>query len=338
MINKRTIIKENGITLIALVVTIIVLLILAGITIMMVLNNNGIINKSIDAKNTSIIEKEKEAISFAWSALLTDKTTKEVEITSIDFENELNNSGNDTTVSLDEDETAFIVYFIESTNTYSVDFDGNITLNKTITYAIRFELNGGANPSEQVKTYKAGETVTLLNATKDNSYFVGWFETSDFSTEKVVTISNRNEDIVLYAKWEDETPSDLFEWNVVEQKAILRCFSEKGQALYDSGNLTELAIPSKYNNMDVTEIANNAFKDKTNLKSLLIHEGIIKLGEKCFSGCNGINKLNIPISLSVSWPSASSNWPFAGCTGLTDVYFSKGNRRRSRLFKRKLFR
>ena len=43
--------QERGITLIALVVTIVVLLILAGVSISLVLNNNGIISKAKDAKN-----------------------------------------------------------------------------------------------------------------------------------------------------------------------------------------------------------------------------------------------------------------------------------------------
>ena len=43
--------QEKGITLIALVVTIVVLLILAGVSISLVLNNNGVISKSKDARN-----------------------------------------------------------------------------------------------------------------------------------------------------------------------------------------------------------------------------------------------------------------------------------------------
>ena len=52
MKNKKLKIKqEKGITLIALVVTIVALLILAGVSISLVLNNNGVISKAKDAKN-----------------------------------------------------------------------------------------------------------------------------------------------------------------------------------------------------------------------------------------------------------------------------------------------
>ena len=55
-------IKENGITLISLVITIIVLLILAGISIPAITGKHGIISNAIDAKNKAeIAEIEEEA-------------------------------------------------------------------------------------------------------------------------------------------------------------------------------------------------------------------------------------------------------------------------------------
>ena len=49
--NKRNYLKEKGITLIALVVTIVVLLILAGVSINALFGDSGIINKAKDAQN-----------------------------------------------------------------------------------------------------------------------------------------------------------------------------------------------------------------------------------------------------------------------------------------------
>ena len=50
--------QEKGITLIALVVTIVVLLILAGVSISLVLNNNGVISRAKEAKNN--MQKNKQ--------------------------------------------------------------------------------------------------------------------------------------------------------------------------------------------------------------------------------------------------------------------------------------
>ena len=48
---------SNGITLIALVITIIVLLILAGVTIATLMGDNGILTKANDAKRETEIAK-----------------------------------------------------------------------------------------------------------------------------------------------------------------------------------------------------------------------------------------------------------------------------------------
>ena len=52
--------KQTGITLIALVVTIIVLLILAGISIAMLTGENGILNRAVDAKEKTGVAQEDE--------------------------------------------------------------------------------------------------------------------------------------------------------------------------------------------------------------------------------------------------------------------------------------
>lgn len=57
--------KEKGITLIALVVTIIILLILAGVTIATLTGDNGILTKANEAKKSTEIENEKEKIVIA---------------------------------------------------------------------------------------------------------------------------------------------------------------------------------------------------------------------------------------------------------------------------------
>ena len=56
--------KQKGVTLIALVLTIIVLLILAGVSIAMLSSNNGILNQAIKAKEETEISSEKEAIQL----------------------------------------------------------------------------------------------------------------------------------------------------------------------------------------------------------------------------------------------------------------------------------
>ena len=61
----NTIKNRNGITLIALVVTIVVLLILAGITIALVFSQNGVIRKSQEAKENTKISQVREQLELA---------------------------------------------------------------------------------------------------------------------------------------------------------------------------------------------------------------------------------------------------------------------------------
>lgn len=62
MKNKRKTLKNSGITLIALVVTIVILLILAGVAINLVIGNNGIIKRTVDAvEKTEMAQIKEEA-------------------------------------------------------------------------------------------------------------------------------------------------------------------------------------------------------------------------------------------------------------------------------------
>ena len=77
--NKRT---QKGITLIALVVTIVVLLILAGVSLNAIFSENGIINRAKDAQNKMNQATQNDLIGLneldKLISSLTDKTTEEV--------------------------------------------------------------------------------------------------------------------------------------------------------------------------------------------------------------------------------------------------------------------
>ena len=62
--------KEKGITLIALVVTIVVLLILAGISISMLTGENGVISQARNAKEATEQAKVEELVSVALASVI----------------------------------------------------------------------------------------------------------------------------------------------------------------------------------------------------------------------------------------------------------------------------
>ena len=65
--------NKRGITLIALVVTIVVLLILAGVTIAMLTGENGIINQAKNAKEESLKSELEELVDLTLMEYKTDK-------------------------------------------------------------------------------------------------------------------------------------------------------------------------------------------------------------------------------------------------------------------------
>ncbi len=120
--------KNTGITLIALVVTVVVLLILAGISASMLSGNNGIINKAGSAKEQTEIAKEKEAIGTA--ALQAANKGKFGDITQENLQQQINNEfGEEKNAKVYEEDENFLV--LVENRLYKVDKDGNVELSES---------------------------------------------------------------------------------------------------------------------------------------------------------------------------------------------------------------
>ena len=117
--------REHGVTLIALVITIIVLLILAGVTIAMLTGQNGLLNKAGEAKEGTEIAEEKEKIAMALEADLVtnsgEKNTKE------GLQTELDTIEGQNQVQVKKDgKDSYIVIFQNTNRNYKVDSNKNI--------------------------------------------------------------------------------------------------------------------------------------------------------------------------------------------------------------------
>ena len=115
--------KKNGITLISLVVTIIILLILAGISIGMLSGDNGVLRQAGNAKTQTDIAEEKEILQTASLATISKEKYGDLSKDKLDME--LNKySGIAGTQETDEG----IEVTFSSGRTYLVDSDGNVEL------------------------------------------------------------------------------------------------------------------------------------------------------------------------------------------------------------------
>ena len=124
--------KERGITLIALVITIIVLLILAGVTIASITGENGILSKATQASQKTTQEKEREEIKMAVTSnnmkyITGDEGESEDYIEN--FQKELDNIAGTGKTIVEDDK----VTYKETGNEYYIksehDKNGNLKIN-----------------------------------------------------------------------------------------------------------------------------------------------------------------------------------------------------------------
>ena len=160
---KKVLKEKSGITLIALVITIIVLLILAGVSIAMLTGDNGILTQATEAKEKNTIGGEKEQISLALQSLRMKKQSENVtdEITVLELDEQLKADGAKN-VEVDNVNGYLRVKYGDSKNEYTVDQSGNI------------ESEGEITQPENIA--KSWEAVSRLDTT--------WFSYNDLENNK----------------------------------------------------------------------------------------------------------------------------------------------------------
>lgn len=118
--------ETRGITLIALVITIIVLLILAGVSIATLTGQNGILTRAQDAKTQTGVEGEKEEIQLAYAGAVAEKRGTG-DITASDLNREFGTNGTNATAEDGTDGEITVTFDPPSNRVYTIDSNGNIT-------------------------------------------------------------------------------------------------------------------------------------------------------------------------------------------------------------------
>ena len=117
--------KEKGITIVALVITIIILLIISGLTIEVLIGKDGIISKTAETKQATEISYEKEKIQLAVIQTAQDNKSLKIEVDKLN-QNLINVFGKDET-ALKEDGNKYLVKIVKTQRYYSVDANGDVT-------------------------------------------------------------------------------------------------------------------------------------------------------------------------------------------------------------------
>ena len=154
--------QETGITLLALAITIIILLILAGITINAITGDNGIIGNAGQAKEETEIANEKEIVEKATVQAMGNNKYGNIE--EDELQEQLNKETGEGKTDATEIGEEFEVVFNESNRYYIVDKDGNIGEAQKIIK--------DKNPGD-ITVGKDGET---LDGTKEKPYEIWCIE------------------------------------------------------------------------------------------------------------------------------------------------------------------
>ena len=169
--------QKKGITLIALVITIIVLLILAGISIAMLSGDNGILQKATDAKQISERAETKEQAQMDIMAYIADKTANHQDA-SLDDEKVQEILSDNKTYVKEAKESSFITkkgeYEISYSELYHNENSGRKTINSIITEGdieIKFAITG-KNVNETVPPNPDSDIFEHVDGTTINSGYV----------------------------------------------------------------------------------------------------------------------------------------------------------------------
>ena len=327
--------EKRGITLIALVVTIIVLLILAGISISMLTGQNGILNRAKEAKESYSNSNEKEQIQLSYNSAITGKLGES--ITAEELQDELdemlgkNEDGTSKTEIIDIGNGVFNIKFIKTNNNYRVD-NGDVTLltgeDKSVVEPKnvadwKYEPNDDGTLT--ITGYKGSDTEVVIP-----NHIGGVAVKRIYGLEKLTTANNY---LGKGSIWEDNIRekddtegygqhglgenaiSLLGSFHTTVQKTIKRVtisygIEEIGEyAFLGTVNLKSVSIPSS-----VTSIGYCTFRSCSSLTNITIPSNVTSIEDETFRGCSSLKNIEIPSSVTGIGSNA-----FDGCSSLTNI-------------------
>ena len=288
--------RGNGVTLIALAVTIIVMLILAGVTISTLTGNSGITTKASKAKTKSYLANIKEEYELYLSEKRMDD---EYDLDTL-YANDktIRYEGNEVGTGIAEicssikkgDEKKFeiikgkIYYVSQDKNVIPIAVELGFSINQ---YEIT---DGGVLKSSSMNLYLVDNDGHL-----DLSEYEGKIKTIEagaFSKVEIESGINPLQSIVL-PKGITTIGDDAFSYNT---------------------SLTSIKIPNT-----VTSIGKRAFQGCTNLTSIEIPDTVTYIGDYCFSGCNRLQKIKLSKKIQTI-----NQRLLQGCSSLTEIEIPEG--------------
>ncbi len=300
--------KNKGITLIALVITILVLLILAGVTISTLTGENGLLTKAGDAKSQSEIAEEKDIISI--SAIQAQAENRQGNLEKNNFNEALvanSKTGNKASI-IAEDIGSFTVKF-ESNRYYEVNKDGNISHIENATGEKTLKVQCVNSKNEVLGEY---EYTIVTNNYSKLPPAIDKYESSEEKIEGEITENKTiqvsyylicNDDTTLVFTGLDSNGNITTNENEIVSYMVGDGIGQRGGCgLVSNPNCKAIVIiPSEYKHKSVTILGQRAFQNVSNIIEVRLANTIRTMQSYSLGGMS-LNEIVLPENLdSMSW-------------------------------------
>ena len=330
--------KENqGITLIALVITIIVLLILAGVSIAMLTGQNGILSQAENAKTRTTQSSAEEMVSVAIGGLQAENLGDTSKITPQMIADQVNEENNRSDVTAEG--TSFPTNIVFNDDGIKVSVDVNLKVGDASDeetdlpiYSVDIDESKIA-PKELFRIEKITEAsntklastegITLSDDTVGTARILGiWPEyCNENGYDPISDTSGKYSDTNYKINYPGITDSLIIPYQV-EIDGELYKITEVNLNVYSAFTLT--GIPRIENIIfpnTVTKIEMKGSTDSGNArgvnnvtKNIVLSENTTEICDYMFAGCNKISTVNIPQNVTKIGQCA-----FYGCEGLSNI-------------------
>ena len=307
-----------GITLIALVVTIVILIILATISINLLIKAGGIISKAKESAVINNINQKKESVQMVIATKTIEKLSGEKKIASVEeVLGEIQKSENSTAIyamkdnkviTATEGTTKFGASFLFPKETTGINTGIRIDVDDklNITNAVKAEVEE-ATKEESAGVYDSeGNLIASWDRLK-NEYKLDIEKNYDKSTCKT---NNSDGNSMYYVLNQDEFKEKTGLKIIIPSSVT----SIGGYAFYYCLSLTNIKIPE-----GVTNIDEHAFDHCSSSTSIEIAESVTSIGDYAFCYCMSLTNIKIPEGVK-----SINQCTFWYCDSLTNITLPEG--------------
>ena len=316
---------EKGITILVLVITIIVLLILAGITISAITGDNGLIQNAGKAKESAEIDSEKEAVETATVEAM--GKNKYGNVVKSELQEELNKDlGEGITSVSDGDNEEYIVKFIQSERYYTINANGDVEYIKVTNGEKVLTVQCVDSKNQLLSEYQY--MILQDQYSKKAPEIAGYIPheesiTGEITEDTTITfiyyLIFNNEDTLVFTGLDQSGNITTIESQIVSYM-VGDGSSTYGNGLKEKEISGVLKIPETYNGKKVTRIGQSAFRECSNIYDLEISDNVEKIDSYAFNRVNNMKSLVIGKNVT-----NIGSYSFWHCDNLKSVTFKNNN-------------